>query len=436
MEFAVPAGPSSIAYLDAADPKVAYAACSEDERRILDRINQKVAAAESLEDIMNFVFDAIRPISPCDRVGLAFLEENRARVAAHWARADYEPMLLTKGYAEDLHGSSLETVLERGVPRVINDLDAYLDAHPESRSTRIIVREGVQSSMTCPLIVEGRPVGFLFRSSRLKNAYDEHQVNMQTAIAERLSQAVEKTLRIEQLAAANRAYTETLGFVSHELRSPLAAIVMNAQALTGGYLGPLTDPQRERIGRMVVKANYLLELIEEFMTLSGLEGGELEACIGTDIDFVGAVLNPALDIIEEALKAKRMTLTWNVPKAPVPAACDPRLMKIVVVNLLGNAVKYGDEEGEVRVSATASEAGIEVKVWNSGPGFPETEHHKLFRRFSRVNTPELMKRKGTGIGLFTCWRIIQLHGGRIWADSREGEWAEFTFRLPEPGTKR
>jgi len=75
---------------------------------------------------------------------------------------------------------------------------------------------------------------------------------------------------------------------------------------------------------------------------------------------------------------------------------------------------------------------VALAVWNEGPGFPEAEKSRLFRKFSRLQTPELLKQKGTGVGLYTSWRIVRLHGGRIRADSEEGHWAEFRVELPQP----
>jgi len=105
---------------------------------------------------------------------------------------------------------------------------------------------------------------------------------------------------------------------------------------------------------------------------------------------------------------------------------------IAVVNLLGNAVKYGEQDGEIRVRIEAPADRVRVSVWNRGPGFPREERSKLFRKFSRLQTPELLKRKGTGVGLYTTWRVLQLHGGRVWARSELGQWAEFTFEIPQP----
>jgi signal transduction histidine kinase len=112
--------------------------------------------------------------------------------------------------------------------------------------------------------------------------------------------------------------------------------------------------------------------------------------------------------------------------------CDPDLMRIVIINLLSNAYKYGDDNGTVTLKAAKSSQRLEVSVHNTGPGFPADQRSRLFRRFSRLDTPELRKRKGTGIGLYSCWRIITLHHGHIQARSSLGAWAEFSFSIPQP----
>ncbi|MCX5758992.1 MAG: GAF domain-containing sensor histidine kinase [Candidatus Hydrogenedentes bacterium] len=424
-------------------------AFSPEEISVLDRVNHKIAAGQSLSDVMNFVFDATPHISPCDRLGLAFLEDDGRRVIAHWARATYEPLLLKEGFAQDLEGSSLKAVLETGEPRIINDLEQYAREHPDSVSTRVILEEGIRSSMTCPLSVENRAIGFLFRSSRQPNAYARHHVRLHQAIAERISQTVEKAWRIERLRMANRAYFEILGFVSHELKSPLASIVMDVYALQNGMFGPLADAQRDKLQRMVNKAQYLLGMIEEYIGLSRIESDGFEATFRQGVDFCAEVIEPSIGIIDSLARDELMRMDSEFPERPAFAACDPALMTIVMVNLLGNAIKYGTREGRIRIRVGTSEAQghrascssdghLSVSVWNEGPGFPPEEKPRLFRKFSRLQTPELLKRKGTGVGLYSTWRIIQLHGGRIWADSEPGQWAEFSFEIPlaPGGTER
>ena len=107
-------------------------------------------------------------------------------------------------------------------------------------------------------------------------------------------------------------------------------------------------------------------------------------------------------------------------------------MRIVMTNLLGNAAKYGKEGGEVRITVICEPSRVEVRVWNEGLGFHEEDRAKLFRRFSRLQDPELRVRRGTGVGLYNSWRIIQLHHGRIRARSEHGSWAEFSFELSQP----
>jgi signal transduction histidine kinase len=364
-------------------------------------------------------------------VALAFVRECGKRVVAYHSHSDYETLFLKPGYTQDMEDSSLENVIRSGRARIIDDLQAYLTINPDSNSTRLIVKEGIRSSMTCPLTVDGKHVGLLFRSSTKPYAYDDTQVLMWQAVAERISQAVDKAYRIEQLTEANRVYTEMLGFVSHELKSPVSSLVMDANLMLGGYLGELNEKQSLKIQRMVSKSKYLLNLIREYIDFARLEGGEMQPSFLSNISFNADILQQATEILEAQRLEKNIELTCDCDEN-IRAGCDPNLILIVMINLIGNAYKYGDENGEVKVAVTQSSSRLEVTVHNTGPGFPADQRTKLFHRFSRLDTPELRKRKGTGIGLYSCWRIITLHHGHIQAHSSLGEWAEFSFSIPQP----
>ena len=286
--------------------------------------------------------------------------------------------------------------------------------------------------MTCPLSVDGRPVGVMFRSSCRPKAYDDHQVRLHLAIAERLAQAVEKAWRIEQLTAANRGYTEMLAFVGHELTSPLASMVMDAGTLAGGHLGPLDTRQIEVVERVARKSRVLLGLLRDYLDLARLESGELTASIVSGVDLTSDVIEPAIETVRSELEEHGGRLTRDLPAGPLPVRCDADLLRIVLANLLRNAAKYGNPDGEIRVSARRDPGSFSVSVWNEGPGFPEDQKPRLFRKFSRLQTPELLKHRGSGVGLYTCRRIIELHGGRIRAASEPSRWAEFTFTIPDP----
>ncbi|HOF39898.1 MAG TPA: GAF domain-containing sensor histidine kinase [Candidatus Hydrogenedentes bacterium] len=420
-----------VRFIDLARVTVPLHEFTAQERAALDNVNHRVASGESLADVMDFVFESTRDLFPCDRLSISFVQEDD-RVASHWTRALYAPLLLQPGYSEDLRQSALARVRDTGCVRIIDDLNAYLEVKPRSASTQLLVREGVRSSMTCPLSVNGRNAGFLFRSSRNPGAYAMHEVLLHSALAERLSQAVEKAYRIEQLTAANQAYAEMLGFVSHELKSPLGAIVMDASVLEQGFLGRLEPPQIERLQKITGKARHLLTLIQDYLDLARVEGGGLSYRPRPGVDFLGDVVQPVLDGLQTQLEVQRTRFAQDFPEAPSPVECDPGLLNIVMANLLGNAVKYGNEEGLIRLRVTQPEGQLAVSVWNAGPGFPKSERSKLFKKFSRLQSRELMARKGSGVGLYTCWRIIQAHGGRIRANSEPGAWAEFSFEIPQP----
>lgn len=275
-----------------------------DEQKVLDFINQKVASGNSLEEIINFLFEEMRKLIPIDRIGVAFFEENAHRMVLFHTVADYSPLYLDRGYTADAEGSSLKKVFDDDTPRVINDLEEYFQEHPDSESTRLLRKEEILSSMTCPLKVERRSVGLLFFSSRKKNAYTEHGIRLHLAVSERLSQAVEKAWRINQLAGSINAYMEMLGFVTHELKSPLDSIITMGNTLADGYLGEINQKHEDYVRRMIRKAQYLRDMTGEYLTLSRFESDKMELNL-QETDFFGEILNDSLEIVAPQAERKK-----------------------------------------------------------------------------------------------------------------------------------
>ena len=131
-----------------------------------------------------------------------------------------------------------------------------------------------------------------------------------------------------------------------------------------------------------------------------------------------------------------MKLIRLFPETTVGAECDPHLLKMVLVNFLSNAVKYGRPGGEIRLHVNRILGRLDVAVWNEGLGFTEADRPRLFQKFSRLEESGAKGPRGTGLGLYNAWRIIQLHHGRTQAFSESGEWAEFTFSIPQPLPKK
>lgn len=429
-----PAENGVVTYYSKANVATLAETISPEEQQLLHLINQKIAAKPSIDQVIDFLFTETRSIFPCDRIGLAILDGN-GQLVSRCIRTDYQEVVLDADYGEVLNGSSLEQVISGGTVRIISDLAQYQRENPGSRSAPSLLKEGVRSSMTCPLFVDGRVVGVLFRSSKTVDAYTVKHAVMHQQIAERLGQAVEKTYQIEKLEQANRGYIEMLSFVSHELKNPLATLIMDGELLLDGYVGNLSEKQTESVERMVKKGRNLVGFINEYMELARFEGGQMQLKIVAQLDLLQDILQPVLEQLEGDLTKKGVEVKLSFDHEPFYLTGDQMFLRLVFANLIENGVKYGQEGGEITISAMKENGNVQIRVRNAGVGFPEEDLPKLFKKFSRLQLPAFDGIKGTGVGLYLVWQIVQRHRGTIVARSKYGEWAEFEMMLPDGNAK-
>ncbi len=170
-----------------------------DESRLLASVTERVNQGLILQDVLDQVYESFRPVIPYDRIGFALLSPDGSEARALWARSEAREIRLGAGYVGRLATSSLRQVLESRQPRVLNDLEDHLRAHPGSESTRLVVEEGMRSSLTCPLVAMGKPVGFLFFSSRTPGASRDAHVETFLALSGQLSVILEKSRLYEQI---------------------------------------------------------------------------------------------------------------------------------------------------------------------------------------------------------------------------------------------
>ena len=255
---------------------------------------------------------------------------------------------------------------------------------------------------------------------------------MQSAIAERDRELHARNAELAEtnsrLERANRNYMETLGFVTHELKSPLAAMQSTMDLILGGYVGDASDETKDALLRAKRQCETLQDMVKNYLDLSRAERGELIAR-PRRIDFVKEVVEPSLAETAPLFKSRGIALKTNCPNA-LAAHADPDLMRGALVNYLSNAAKYGRENGSARLAVAANEEEIRVSVRNDGAGFEEEDRERLFRKFSRLRNESTRAARGSGLGLFLCKRTLELHGGTVGADSKPGEYAEFRFRFP------
>lgn len=228
----------------------------------LSQVVERVSSGLTLDEVCGGVYDSLRTLIPYDRMGVAFVEDRGHLVRAHWGRHDGGPLRLTRGYSAPLRGSSLEPIIATGQSRILGDLEAYLAAHPSSESTRLMVQEGIRSSLTCPLVALGKRVGFLFFSSRRKHTYrDDHRGTFEE-VAAQLSLAIEKGRIYENLLAATRDLEAQKDDLEYRAAHDHLTTIWNRGAIVDLLQREVARSHRERrpLSVLLVDVDHLKEI--------------------------------------------------------------------------------------------------------------------------------------------------------------------------------
>jgi signal transduction histidine kinase len=215
--------------------------------------------------------------------------------------------------------------------------------------------------------------------------------------------------------------------MSHELRSPLNAIIGFSEVLTERMFGELNDKQAEYLKDIHVSGQHLLSLINDILDLSKIEAWrmELEA---TDFDLPSAI-DDALTLVRERASRRGMRLGSTIDERLGMIGGDERKVKQVLLNLLSNALKFTPEGGRIDVGARRDGDMAELSVADTGIGIAPEDQEAVFEEFRQVGAAG-KKAEGTGLGLALSRKFIELHGGRIWVKSQLGSGSTFTFTLP------
>ncbi len=238
----------------------------------------------------------------------------------------------------------------------------------------------------------------------------------------------ELALAKDRAESADRIKSAFLATMSHELRTPLNSIIGFTGILLQGMVGPLNGEQAKQLGMVKQSASHLLSLISDVLDISKIEAGQMKVDLApADLGCLVAKVAQAVGPLAEK---KGITLTVEAPATLGEVVTDARRTEQVLLNLLGNAVKF-TERGSVTLSCAAGGGWVTFLVRDTGPGIPPGQMGLIFEPFHQIDTGLARKYEGTGLGLSICKRLVDLMGGEIWVESETGKGSAFGFRLPE-----
>lgn len=413
------------------DERTRELAQSVEELEALGEVSQVVGSSLDLDKVLSRIVRHAVQLSEADG-GTVFTFDRDKQIfllkTSYGVNQSFEEELrrskISRGDASVIGQASV-----RREPVQIADIHV-LDEYPLA----CVQQEGYRAVLAVPLIDEDELVGGLVVLSKKAGTFPERGVNLLHTFAAQSILAIRNARLFEeieekgrQLARADKHKSEFLANMSHELRTPLNAILGYTELILDEIYGTVPDKIVEVLTRLEKNGRHLLSLINDVLDLSKIEAGRFTLTLG---DYSLTELIESVHSSLESLAAeKNLALKLNLPeKLPIGKGDDQRLTQ-VLLNLVGNAIKF-TEEGEICIEALAEDECFIVSVVDTGPGISEENLHTVFREFHQVDGSSTKQKGGTGLGLAISKKIVEMHGGRIWVSSSVGAGSTFTFSIP------
>jgi PAS domain S-box-containing protein len=238
--------------------------------------------------------------------------------------------------------------------------------------------------------------------------------------------------RIDHLQEVDRLKNDFLSILSHELRTPINAIMGFASVLDDEVPGPLNAAQHHHTRRILGGADVLLALIEDLLDMSRMQAGKFSLSPAPIAP--GAVIEDALAALSHLAEQKGQVITLTKETELAPLEADSQRLRQVITNLVGNAIKFGAEGDRIAVRAQSTPAGLRCEVEDHGEGIAEADLPKLFQRFTQLDTGNTRRAGGAGLGLSIVKALVEAHGGEVGVESVPGIRTVFWFTLPAAPT--
>jgi GAF domain-containing protein len=403
---------------------------SVEELSALGAVSQAINSTLDIEAVLTTIVAKAVQLSGTEAGTIYTFDESRQEFRPRATHGMDEAMIAAIrdrriGAGETAIGRAAAERASIQIPDVLKESSLVLD---------IIVRAGYRSMLVVPLLRPDQTVGALVVRRKAPGEFPKSTVELLETFADQSVLAIQNARlfreiedKSRQLEEASQHKSQFLANMSHELRTPLNAILGYAELMADGAYGEPSEKMLGVLKRLEANGKHLLGLINDVLDLSKIEAGQLvlelsDYCIQDIAQTVRSTLEPL---------ATDKKLAFKVEVAPqLPSGRgDGRRLTQVLINLVGNAIKFTDA-GEVVIKAEANNGSFQVSVRDTGPGISAADQAKLFHEFQQADNAITKKKGGTGLGLAISKRIIEMHGGKIWVESQLGQGSTFAFSLP------
>lgn len=402
---------------------------SVDELSLLQQLDRDLNTTLNLDTVLNITLERMLGICKGTAGAIVLVDEEKRPYSLTSRGYDDSFVRAANGDTEILRGGLVGHVIRSGKPHVTGNV------HDEAseESGYIAASFSTHSQLTMPLRSKQELIGVIAVESDQLEAFDPYLRETAVRVTNHASVAIANAILYEQVNEANRAKSEFVSMVSHELKTPMTAIRGYVDLLLSGMTGELSVQQHNFLDTIAANIRRMGQQIQDLTDISRIEMNQLHTEMGpTDLT---AVLMETMQTVQALCDEKQITVRIEQPqKLPLVLGDKGRLVQ-VLTNLLSNACKYSPAETEVIVrfneTVENERAFVHCLVQDQGYGISIEDQQQLFTKFFRSQDPNIRQSKGTGLGLSITRGIVELHGGRIWVESRAGAGSTFHFTIPQ-----